>query len=183
VEYGATSEDVEALRRIEAAQESDVVEQALTAARERLQMEAAYVTTIDSEKQTIEAILGEMAASVSPGTQVPLEQTYCARMLSGEIANIVPDTHAEPALSDLWATRHIGAYVGVPVRLSDGRVHGTLCCVSREPVDGLGDAELRFMRVLASIVATRVEQAQGDFARLTERLRRSSSASLGSQSG
>jgi len=173
MEAGATSEDVAALRRIEAAQESDVVERALSAARERLQMEAAYVTTIDSEKQTIEAILGETKAPVAPGTQVPLEETYCMRMLNGEIANIVRDTRAEPALRDLGATRHVGAYVGVPVRLSDGRVHGTLCCVSKDPVDGLGDDELRFMHVLAGIIATRVEQAQGDLARLTARLRAS----------
>jgi GAF domain-containing protein len=175
VEAGATSEDIEALRRIEAAQESDVVERALRAARERLRMEAAYVTTIDSEKQTIEAIVGETGVPVGPGAQVPLEQTYCVRMLNGEIPNVVPDTHAEPALRNLGATRYVGAYVGVPVQLSDGRVHGTLCCVSKEPCDGLGEAELRFMHVLAGIIATRIEQAQGDLARLSARLRASSS--------
>jgi GAF domain-containing protein len=173
VQPEATSGDLEALRRIEGAQESDVVERALSAARERLQMEAAYVTTIDSEKQTIEAIVGETSAPVGPGAQVPLEETYCARMLNGQIPNIVRDTHEEPALRDLWATRHVGAYVGVPVRLSDGRVHGTLCCVSKEPYDALGESELRFMNVLAGIIATRIEQAQGDLARLTERLRAS----------
>jgi GAF domain-containing protein len=170
VEAGATSEDVEALRRIEAAEERDVLERALTAARDRLNMEAAYVTTIDPQMQTIEAIVGETGAPVAPGSRVPLEETYCARMLDGQIPNIVADTHAEPALRDLSATRYVGAYVGVPVRLSDGRVHGTLCAVSKDARDGLGDAELRFMQVLAGIVATRIDQAQGSLARLTERL-------------
>jgi GAF domain-containing protein len=174
VEAEATSEDVEALRRIEAAQESDVVERALTAARERLHMEASYVTTIDSEKQTIEAIVGQTSTPVVSGTEVPLEETYCVRMLNGEIPNVVPDTRAEPALRDLWATQHVGSYVGVPVRLSDGSVHGSLCCVSKEPYSGVGEAELRFMRVLAGIIATRIEQAQGNLAQLTERLRASS---------
>jgi GAF domain-containing protein len=171
VEAGATAEDVEALRRIEAAEERDVVERALNAARERLHMEAAYVTTIDSEKQTIEAIVGGTDVPVAAGAEVPLEQTYCVRMLKGEIPNLIPNTKAEPALRDLSATRYVGAYVGVPVQLPDGRVHGTLCCVSREPCDGLGEDDLRFMRVLAGIVATRIEQAQGNLARLTERLR------------
>ena len=102
----------------------------------------------------------------------PVEQTYCMRMLNGEIPNIVPDTRAEPAIRDLDATREFHAYVGVPVKLSDGRVHGTLCCVSREPRTGLGPEELRFMQTLAGIVATRVERARGDLARLTERFRR-----------
>jgi GAF domain-containing protein len=171
VEAGAVSEDVEALRRIEAAQESDVVEQALLAARERLHMDAAYVTTMDSRQQTIEALVGETNAPVAAGVVIPIEQTYCARMLNDEIPNIVANTRSQPAIRDLRANRYIGAYVGVPVRLSDGRVHGSLCCVSNEPCEGLGEAELRFMRVLAGIVAARVEQAQGNLARLTVRLR------------
>ncbi len=150
-----------------------MVEQALAAAREHLGMDAAYITTIDSRHQTIHAILGEPeVAERYQDSVLPIEQTYCMRMLNGDIPNVVPDTRAQPALHDLAATREIGAYVGVPVRLSDGRVHGTLCCVSREPKDGIGADELRFMQILAGIVATRLERARGDLARLTERFRR-----------
>ena len=109
------------------------------------------------------------------GTVFAVEQTYCMRMLSGEIPNIVPDTRAEPSISDLDSTREFHAYVGVPVTLSDGRVHGTLCCVSREPRTGLGPEDLRFMRTLAGIIATRVERVRGDLARLTERFQRARS--------
>ena len=161
------------LQKLEAAQESDVVEQALAAAREHLGMDAAYVTTIDSRNQTIQAILGEPAvAERYQDSVIPIEQTYCVRMLNGDIPNVVPDTRAQPALHDLPATREIGAYVGVPVRLSDGRVHGTLCAVSHDPQEGIGADELRFMQILAGIVATRLERARGDLARMTERFRK-----------
>jgi GAF domain-containing protein len=43
--------------------------------------------------------------------------------------------------------------------------------VSHEPRTGLGSEDLRFMETLAGIVATRVERARGDLARLTERFR------------
>jgi GAF domain-containing protein len=164
------SEYVELLEKLEAAQESDVVEQALSAAREHLGMDAAYVTTIDPRHQTIQAILGDpdLAARYQDSV-LPIEQSYCIRMLNGEIPNVVSDTRAQPALQDMAVTAEIGAYVGVPVTLSDGRVHGTLCCVSREPKDGIGADELRFMQILAGIVATRLERARGDLARLTER--------------
>ncbi len=174
MERGAAeqSEYFELIEKLEAAQESDVVEQALAAAQERLGMDASYITTIDARHQTIHAILGDPdTAARYQGTVFPLEQTFCMRMLGGEIPNIVPDTRAEPSLSDLDTAREFHAYIGVPVTLSDGSVHGTLCCVSREPRTGLGPEDLRFMRTLAGIIATRVERVRGDLARLTERFR------------
>ena len=171
------TEYAELINKLEAAQESDVVEQALAAAQQHLNMDASYLTTIDSRHQTIHAMVGE-ADTVAryQGTVFPLEQTYCMRMLNGEIPNLVSDTRAQPALRDMAVTAEIGAYVGVPVRLSDGEVCGSLCCVSRQPKDGIGADELRFMEVLAGIVATRLEQARGDLARLTERFRKNRTA-------
>lgn len=171
-ERRVTDEYAEALRRIESAREQDVVEQALTAARDRLRMDAAYITTMDPRQQTIDAVVGDASAlGITPGLVVPIEQTYCRHMLSGDMPNVVPDTRAEPAVRDLVATQTIGAYVGVPVTLADGRLHGTLCCASSHRKDGLGDEELRFMQVLAGIIATRADRAEGDVARLLAVLR------------
>lgn len=171
-EHPVAPEHAEAIGRIEAAQENDVVERALSAARDRLAMDASYVTTIDPTEQTIHAIVGRPdIVNTYTGVVMPVDQTFCQRMLNGEIPNVVPDTRAEPAMRDLDAAREFGAYIGVPVRLSDGRVHGTLCCVSREAKFDIGPEDLRFMQVLAGIIAARVEQAQGDMARLTARFR------------
>jgi GAF domain-containing protein len=165
---GLGTED--ALRRIEAAEERHVVEQALVAARERLGMDAAYITTIGAEAQTIERVVDNTDVfGQFEGTTSPLEETYCLRMLRGDMPNVVPDTRAEPAVRDLEATRVVAAYAGVPVRLPDGRLHGTICCVSAAPVDGLGAEELRFMQVLADIVSQRLARAEGNLSRLLAR--------------
>jgi GAF domain-containing protein len=170
---GATSEYDELLEKLESAQETDVVELALVAAREHLGMDASYITTIDSRIQTIHALVSDPdTVNRYQGTVFPVEQTYCMRMLGGEIPNAVPDTRAEPAISELPVTAEFHAYVGVPVKLSDGSVHGTLCCVSRETRPGLGPDEVRFMQVLADIVGARVDRVHGDIARLTERFKR-----------
>ncbi len=168
---GETSEYAELVRKLEAAKESDVVEQALSAARDHLGMDASYLTTIDSRNQTIHAVVSDDRDAVKryQGTVFPVEQTFCMRMLKGEIPNMVPDTGAEPAISHLPAAGEFHAYIGVPVKLADGRVHGTLCCVSHQPRTELVDEELRFMQVLAGIVGTRIDQARGDLTRLTER--------------
>ena len=147
-----------------------MVKQALAEAQRHLGMNASYLTTIDSRNQTIHAMFGDDdVVSRYQGTVFPIEQTYCMRMLGGEIPNAVPDTGAEPAISQLEVSREFHAYVGVPVRLSDGRVHGTICCVSKDTRPGLGPDEVRFMQVLANIIAARVERVRGDIARLTER--------------
>ena len=165
------SEYVTVLRQLEAAHEQYAVEQALSAAREQLSMDAAYVSTIDSERQTIDDVVGDVGAlGLEPGRWVPLEQSYCARMLGGEMPNVVPDTSREPAVRELAVTSEIGSYIGVPVTLSDGRLHGTLCCASERPHAELGGKELDFMKVLAEIVAARVERAQGRLTGRQERL-------------
>jgi GAF domain-containing protein len=170
VDTGGPSEYADALRLIRAARETEVIEQALSAARVQLGMDAAYIATVDSEQQTIEAMVGKTnAEALVEGAVIPVEQTYCARMLKGEIPHIVADTSAEPALRKMTVIRNIGAYIGVPVHLSDGRVHGTLCCASNEPRPGLGAAELRFMYTLADIVAARVDRAQGSMIRRLSR--------------
>ena len=166
----APSEYKELIEKLEVAKEIEVLEQALTAAQQHLGMDASYITTTDSRIQTIHAMVGDPdLVNRYRGTVFPVEQTYCMRMLSGAIPNAVPDTRAEPAISNLAVTRDVHAYVGVPVKLSDGRVHGTFCCVSREARPAVTREEVRFMQVLADIVAARVEQVHGDMARLTER--------------
>jgi GAF domain-containing protein len=174
VETGAASEYELAARQIRDARESDVVESALSAARDRLGMDAAYIATVDSRKETIEVMVGETNAdALVEGAVIPVEQTYCARMLKGEIPNIVPDVSAEPGLRKVTVIRNIGAYIGVPVTLADGRVHGSLCCASNDPRPALGEPELRFMHVLAGIVAARLDRAQGSMVRLASRFAQS----------
>lgn len=157
----SSKRDAEALERIAAAGEADAVERALVAARERLGMEAAYVTTVDAERQQVTDLAGDASAlGFTIGTELAIEDTYCARMLRGDLPNVVPDTSEEPAVRGLALSEQVRSYVGVPITLADGSVHGTLCCAGSEARSDLGHEELAFMRVLAGILARRIEQAR-----------------------
>ena len=63
---------------------------------------------------------------------------------------------------DLPLTREagIGAYVGVPIRLWDGTLYGTLCCLGRSAEPSLNGRDVRFLRVLAEIVADQLDRDQ-----------------------
>jgi GAF domain-containing protein len=164
-------EVLDALAAYAAAKQRDVIARALDAARERLSMDAAFVSTITTEIQRVDQLTGDSSAlGFTTGTVVPIRETYCSRMIDGQLPSLVPDTAAEPCLEGLPLTATIGAYVGVPVRLSDGRIHGTLCCASGEPRTGFGADELRFMEVLAGIVAVEIDRSEGSRAEAAERL-------------
>src|SRR3954462_11422845 len=86
----------------------------------------------------------------------------CPRLCAGRIGNVVADGHEDPELASRALTERAssGAYVGVPLRFSDGRLYGTFCCLSHAPDPDIGDREVRFMRVLARIVAGELERQE-----------------------
>ena len=64
-------------------------------------------------------------------------------------------SHAAAVLSP-----HIRSFIGVPVTLSDGTFHGTLCAVDPEPRKTLTCQQADLMAVLARLVATQIERQQ-----------------------
>ncbi|MEA2299821.1 MAG: hypothetical protein QOE44_356 [Solirubrobacteraceae bacterium] len=167
-----TDQDVlDALAAVAAARERDVITRALEAARERLAMDAAYVSSVTPETQRVDELVGVSAhMGFTVGTTLPLTETYCDLMLRGELPNLVPDTRVEPRVAHLSITDRVGAYIGVPIRLADGRLHGTLCCASGEARTGFGDDEVHFMEVLAGIVATEIDRSEESRAEAADRL-------------
>jgi len=73
----------------------------------------------------------------------------------------MPDTSLVPAAMALPETRAIpvGAHLSVPVQLSNGEIYGTLCCFSRAPNLTLGERDLRLMRALGEVLASRIEES------------------------
>ena len=52
--------------------------------------------------------------------------------------------------------------MGVPIRLWDGTLYGTLCCLSRSSEPSLNDRDGRFLQVLADIVADQIDRQAHD---------------------
>jgi EAL domain-containing protein (putative c-di-GMP-specific phosphodiesterase class I) len=139
---------------------SEAIERILSLARAALDMDVAIVGSFDSDF-VVQAVDGESEwFDIAAGVRIPAEQTYCQRMVQGELPHLVRDTAADERTADLPLTREtgIGAYVGVPIRLWDGTLYGTLCCLSRAPEPSLNDRDVRFLRVLAEILADQLDR-------------------------
>jgi EAL domain-containing protein (putative c-di-GMP-specific phosphodiesterase class I) len=149
---------------------NEAIERILSLARAALDMDVALVGAIDDDF-VVEAVDGESEwFGIEAGMRIPEDETYCRRMIDGELPHLVRDAAHDERTADLPVTREagIGAYIGVPIRLWNGTLYGTLCCLSRAAEPSLNERDVRFLRVLAEIVADQIdrEQLEGEKRRL-----------------
>ena len=138
----------------------------LTAAREVLGMEFAYLAEVRETELVLREVDGDVAAyGVAPGFSLPAEHSWCHEMVEGTAARLVTDAATTPqaAAHPFVTATGIRAYAGAPVRRADGSLYGTLCCLSRSPQPQLGERDLRYLDVLARMAAARIEAAEGAY--------------------
>ncbi len=126
-----------------------------------LGLDIVYVSEFVGDWQYFHGIAGDPRSfGVDPGPGLPLGITYCARMVAGQLPQLIPDTAAEPGVRDLPATERaaIGAYIGVPLRLSDGTVFGSFCCASHQAQPDLTQRDVQFMEVLADLLTGELDR-------------------------
>ena len=149
------------LARVSLDGSNESIDRMLSLARAALDMDVAFIVAFTDGEALVEAADGDADSfGIQVGTRLPLVETYCQRLLKGRLPSIVRDAMHDPRTADLLITQdaEIGAYVGVPVRLWDGRLYGTLCCLSHEPEPTLNARDIRFMRVLGEIVAEQLDR-------------------------
>src|SRR5213076_1984717 len=155
-------ENLSELARLTLDGSNEAIERILSLARGALDMDVALVGAFDGE-YVIEAAEGdEEWFDLEVGKRIPVEETYCRRMVQGDLPSVLPDASVDERTADLPITREagIGAYVGVPIRLWDGTLYGTLCCLSRSAEPSLNDRDARFLKVLAEIVADHIDRGR-----------------------
>ena len=159
-ELHAAGEDerLDAVARLDAESDTEESElRVLVAAREHLAMDVSYCSRLTATEQVIQRVHGDaLSFGLQEGARRPLQATYCQRVIDGRLPNLVADARHDGRTQDLNPA--IGAYIGVAVRLSDGRLHGTLSCASRSAAPWLGARDVAFMRVLARMLAHELER-------------------------
>ena len=131
---------------------ASLIDRVIAAARDHLEMDLSLLTEFRDGRQVYRRLAGDRESfGVRVGDGRPLGETYCKRVVDGELPPVVPDARGD-AVTRRLAGAGIGAYVGVPVRLPDGELYGTLCCVSHDPDPTLRARDVRFLEVLAAVV-------------------------------
>jgi len=141
----------------------DALNLTIAMARETLGMDVAFVSKFTQDRMLFHALEGDAESfGWQEGGGVPLEGTFCKRMVDGKIPNVVPDAKNDERVNSLEVTHEadIGSYVGLPLRFSDGRIYGTLCCLSHASESQLRERDAQFMSVLARLVADQLEREE-----------------------
>ena len=139
---------------------STPIEHMLREVREALQMDVAFVSQFSEDQLVFRALEGDAESfGWQEGESFPIDESYCKRVLDGRIPQVVPDTKGEDATKDLKVTSEadMGSYCAVALVLSDGRLYGTLCCVSHAPDPWLRERDLGLMERAARQVIEHLE--------------------------
>ncbi len=142
-------------------QPPETIERLLSTVRESLEVDVTLVTEFAGDQLVFRALEGD-AESFGWGRveSIPLEESYCKRVLDGRLPNVIPDARSEDRTRDLWVTSeaNIGSYIAVPVVRSDGRPYGTLCCLSHKADSRLRDRDLELMEGVAREVSRQLKR-------------------------
>jgi EAL domain-containing protein (putative c-di-GMP-specific phosphodiesterase class I) len=138
----------------------DAVERLLTLARMHLGMEVAIVSEFTGEEQVLRHLEGDPEAfGLQIGSPARLSETYCWGVANGHLPPVVHDARADVRVRDLEVTweADIGSYIGVPIRFSDGRLYGSVCCLSHSASPSLRDRDADFMTMVAALLGQELE--------------------------
>jgi EAL domain-containing protein (putative c-di-GMP-specific phosphodiesterase class I) len=131
------------------------LEQVVELAQRYLGVDAVFVAELTSDGEVFRAVAGDTASfQIALDARRAGAGTYSERLVTGEIPNVICDAAHDPRVAHLPITREtpVGSFVGVPLRLTDGTLFGTFCCLNHKPDPGLSEREVRFISMLAELL-------------------------------
>jgi|TARA_R100001143_G_C3356033_1_gene132403 EAL domain-containing protein (putative c-di-GMP-specific phosphodiesterase class I) len=137
------------------------LQRVLSTLRSHLGMDVAFISEFSDDCRFLRYVdTDHQHAPLKAGDAHPLEETYCHRIVTGDLPEIIPDTHANPTTRDLAITRAlaISSYIGVPIRMPDGSVYGTFCCFDQKPGAPLTLRDLSILRAFADFTGKRLDK-------------------------
>ena len=143
----------------------DTTQRFLAAARKLVGMEVAYVVELCGTEEVCrrrDPTSGPVP--LAEGARIALEDGFWGRTVDRTLPRLIPDTRRDPRTIDSPLTREadIGSYIGVPLRLPDGRMYGSLCCLSRTASPWLGQRDVELMQSLADLLVRDLEDRDID---------------------
>lgn len=135
------------------------IDRILDSVRSHLGMEIAFASRIKDGLRQFTHIRADCPIPVAPGDAEALEETLCHLVLQGELPQLMHDARTFPAALPIAITLGlpVASHLNVPLRLSNGELYGTFCCVNRNPDHSLTERDMATMRAFADLASQLIE--------------------------
>lgn len=136
------------------------VDAILDAVRQHLGMEIAFAARYVDGRRVFTHLRSGIPLPVGPGDGDPIEDSYCHHVLHGRLPELIHDASAIPFARTLPITDvlPVGCHMDVPLRLKDGSIYGSFCCLSRTPDHTLTERDLLTLRAFADLAVGQIEK-------------------------
>ncbi|NLV11998.1 PAS domain S-box protein [Haloarcula argentinensis] len=137
--------------------EAETVRRVIEIGLDRLDMSFGYLSRIEDGVHEIQMVSGN--TPLESGTETPLEDTYCQRVLeSGDLYAITDATTEDGHASDVYRKTGVACYAGGLITV-DGEPYGTLCFGDEQArVESFSESEEAFMKLLVEWVNHELER-------------------------
>lgn len=163
--HDASCDPLHHTARLRALHDTDLLDSAAEVAFDRLAQLSAdllhapvsLVTLVDEHRQFFKSCLG-LGEPWASRRETPLSHSFCQHVVSSDAPLVVEFAPDHPLVKDNLAIRDLGviSYVGVPIRLPNGHVLGSLCVI--DSVRRAWTAhDVAILERLAELVVTEVE--------------------------
>ena len=133
----------------------------LALVRKHLNMDVAFISEFINNERVFKVVDNPSKNKVvHVGNSDPINETYCKKITDDKLSPIITNTKTHPITKAMPVTDKlsIGAYIGVPINLLDGKLYGTLCCYKSHHDESLNERDLSFLNIISEIATDLIEQ-------------------------
>lgn len=134
---------------------------AVELAHRHLRLDVAYIVELTDAGAVYRAVAGDSSAfHIALDCDAPVHTAFCRQLIAGRIPNVVSNASADGRTAELPLAHHarVEAFVGVPLRLSDGTPFGALCGLAHTPRPDLNERDARFMSLLGEAIVEDLDE-------------------------
>ncbi|MFU7529484.1 EAL domain-containing protein [Qipengyuania sp. ASV99] len=138
------------------------VDRILKAVRQHLGTEIAFVSRyVENFEKELTHIDADIELPMGPGYRDSRNDSYCWHIAEGRLPQLIQDPADFPFTQSLAITDMlpVGCHLNVPLRLSDGSLYGSFCCLSRKPDRSMTERDLGVLKAFAALAAEQIERS------------------------
>lgn len=142
--------------------ENSSIDRILQATRKHLGTEIAFVSRyVENHEKELTHVDSDLDLPMGPGYRDSREDSYCWHIYEGRLPQLIQDPADHPMTQSMEITRilPVGCHLNVPLKLSDGTVYGSFCCLSRQPDRSMGERDLDVLKAFAALAVEQIEGA------------------------